>query len=46
MIGLVKKYLGVIYSGEVTGVKIAGYDIDTLMVVGRDGKHKTKIDVA
>jgi homospermidine synthase len=45
IMGLVKKYLGVFYSGQVTGVNIAGYDIDSLMVVGRDGKHKTKISV-
>ena len=45
ILNLVKKYLGVVYSGEVTGVNISGYDIDELMVIGRDGKHKTKINV-
>ena len=45
ILNLVKKYLGVIYSGQVTGVNISGCDIDSLMTVGRDGKHKTKINV-
>ena len=44
ILNLVKKYLGVIYSGQVTGVNISGCDIDSLMTIGRDGKHKTKIN--
>jgi homospermidine synthase len=43
ILSMMKKYLGVVYSGEVTGVDIAGYTIEKLMVGGRDAKH-TVID--
>jgi homospermidine synthase len=39
ILSMIKKYLGVFYSGQVTGVDIAGYTIDKLMVDGRDAKH-------
>ena len=39
VISKAKKYLGHIYSGPITGVKIAGYTVNDLMVTNRDRKH-------
>ena len=39
IIAKAKKYLGHIYSGSITGVKIAGYTVNDLMVTNRDRKH-------
>jgi homospermidine synthase len=44
IIAKAKKYLGHIYSGPITGVKIAGYTINDLMVTNRDRKH-TKYEI-